>query len=79
MSRSLANSTIRVIHARSTHSVVGLWGKDRTTTRGFGHADSHASIRLSKNAAPPSTLSTVWPVGVSRRTWRMSAPANSGA
>ena len=79
MSRSLANSTMRVIHARSTHSVVGLWGKDRTTTRGFGHADSQASIRLSKNAAPPSALSTPSPDGVSSRTWRMSAPAKSGA
>ena len=53
MSCSLANSTSRVIQARSTHSVVGLWGNDSTTTRGLGHADSHASIRLSKKAAPP--------------------------
>ncbi len=79
MSCSLANSTMRVIHARSTHSVVGLCGNDRTTTRGLGQADSHASIRLSKKAAPPSALSTPTPLGVSRRTWRMSAPANRGA
>ena len=79
MSRSLANSTMRVIQARSTHSVVGLCGNDSTTTRGFGQADSHASMRLSKKAAPPSALSTPSPDGVSSRTWRMSAPANRGA
>ncbi len=77
MSCSRANSTIRVIQARSTHSVVGLWGNESTTTRGLGHADSQASIRLSKNASPG--LEPVASPGPSRRTWRMSAPANSGA
>ncbi len=77
MSRSWANSTSRVIQARSTHSVVGLWGKESTTTRGLGHADSHASIRLSKNASPG--LPPFSAPGASRRTWRTSAPAKSGA
>ena len=56
MSCSRANSTRRVIQARSTHSVVGLWGKDSTITRGLGQADSHASIRLSKKAAPGAAV-----------------------
>ncbi len=35
--------------------VVGLWGNDSTMTRGFGHADSHDSMRLAKNASASGT------------------------
>src|SRR5579872_6667916 len=55
MSCSRAKSTMRCIHARSTHVVVGLWGNDSTMTRGFGHADSHDSMRLAKNASASGT------------------------
>ena len=77
MSCSRAKSTMRCIHARSTHAVVGLWGNDSTITRGLGHADSHDSMRLSKKASDAGGPSVS--VACSRRTWRTSAPAKSGA
>ena len=38
----------RCMNSRSTHAVVGLCGNESTTTRGRGHASSHASSRFSK-------------------------------
>src|SRR5664280_180103 len=68
----------RVVVPSFPHNpTTGLWGNESTTSRGLGHADSQASIRLSKNASPG--LELVASPGASRRTWRMSAPANSGA
>ena len=74
------------MNARSTQAVVGLCGNDRMITRGLGQVSSQFSISESKNAspgvgAPPGSSwpGPGWPaLGPSRRTWRTSAPANSG-
>jgi len=70
------------MNSKSTHAVVGLWGNDRTITRGLGQADSQVSISESKNADPglggPSPVESL-AIGPSRGTWRTSAPAKSGA
>ncbi len=66
-SRSLANATTSSMNCRSTHAVVGLWGNERTITRGLGHEYSHPSLSIPMKS--PSRVN-----GISRT----SAPANSG-
>src|SRR5271163_403124 len=63
---------------RSTQAVVGLCGKEMTMTRGLGQDSSQARMSPSKKASPGSDASTDSASGPCNRTWRTSAPANSG-
>src|SRR5262245_25162745 len=49
---SRANSTTLTKKSRSTHSVVGLWGKDRIRSFAFGHARRVVSWRRAKKSSP---------------------------